>query len=114
MSEQIWSTGLMVSTMNEEIYQLQDALNKFWQWEDKLQETDRDAWKDFQALTDELQEAVAEAEEQLGWAVAEAREYALRCENLEDELDAANTLIQDMRESREDMVEAMQKWMEEF
>lgn len=100
--------------MNEEIYQLQDVLKRFWQWEDKLQETDRDAWKDFQLLTDELQEAITEAEEQLGWAICEAREYAARCEVVEDELYVQEQLVLELRESREDMIETMKKWMEEF
>ena len=100
--------------MNEEIYQLQDALNKFWQWEDMLQDTDRDAWKDFQHLTNDLQEAIAEAEGQLGWAISEAREYACRVECLEDEVYAQEQTILDLRESREDMIEHMKKWMEDF
>ena len=100
--------------MNEEIYELQDVLKRFWQWEDMLRETDRDAWKDFLELTDELQEAINSAEEQLGWAISEAREYSARCECLEDELDHERDLVMELRESREDMIDSMKKWMEEF
>ena len=100
--------------MNEEIWELQDVLKRFWQWEDMLRETDRDAWKDFLQLTDELQEAINSAEEQLGGAVCEAREYACRVECLEDELDHERDLVMELRESREDMIDSMKKWMEEF
>ena len=100
--------------MNEEIWELQSVLSKFWEWEDFLQGKDRDEWKDFQHLTDELQEAIDSAQEQLGWAISEAREYSFRVEQLEDEVHELNDTILDLRESREEMVESMKKWMEEY
>ena len=93
--------------MSREIYQLRDALEAFWKWEDMLQETDRDAWKEFQWLTNDLDEAVAGAEEDLTLAEYEAQEYLSRMESLEDELYYANEQINLLSDQLENIRKAV-------
>ena len=93
--------------MSREIYQLRDALEAFWKWEDMLQETDRDAWKEFQWLTNDLDEAVAFAEEELQLAEYEAQEYLSRMESLEDELYYANEQINLLSDQLENIRKAV-------
>ena len=39
-----------------EIWQAADILKELHKWEDMLQETDRDAWKDFQHIVNDFEE----------------------------------------------------------
>ena len=94
--------------MNEEIYQLQDVLKTVYQWEEFLRDIDRDQWKEFVSdIVTPLEEAIEEAEGQLGEALSEAREYAYRCESLEDDLYYLNTDLDEMREKFQTIFETI-------
>ena len=95
-----------------EIWQAADILKELHKWEDMLQETDRDAWKDFQHIVNDFEDLLEIIDHRLEEAYDEYRFARDQLETEEDLRYAAEEREEELRGTLQNLRDAVKSAIE--